>query len=61
MKKSWKTTLGGILMAIGSFLQTMDEPAWISVLGTTLVGLGGLLVGGSARDFNVSSKSTGIK
>ena len=59
--KSWKTTLGGAIIALGSFLQTLEDPAWISVVGATLIGVGGLLVGGTARDNGVSSEEAGVK
>jgi len=59
--KSWKTTLGGAVIAIGSFLQTIEDPAWISVVGTTLIGVGGLLVGTAARDNGVTSEKAGVK
>ena len=59
--KSWRTTLGGILIAVGSYFQTVNDPAWLTVLGTAFVGIGGLLVGGSARDHGVSSEKAGAK
>ena len=58
---NWKTTLGGILIAIGGFLQTMHEPAWVPILASVLIGVGGLIAGTQARDKNVSSERSGAK
>lgn len=53
--KSWKTSLGGLLIAAGQFLQPALPPdlQWIS---TTCTGLGALLLGLSARDNKVSTE-----
>ncbi|NBU84164.1 MAG: hypothetical protein EBS21_06105 [Sphingomonadaceae bacterium] len=52
--KSWKTTLGGILVAAGQLLAPSLPPnyTWVSA---TLTGLGGLILGVSARDNKVST------
>ena len=61
MKKSWKTTLGGIIAALGTALLAVPEPEWLSKLGAGLIGLGGAIAGLSARDNNVSSEDAGAK
>ena len=62
MKGSWKTTLFGILAAIGTGLsQTQPSDSWLGVSGVLLamVGTGGL--GMVARDNNKSSEAVGAK
>lgn len=58
--KSWKTTLGGILVAAGQLLTSILPPnyAWVS---TTLTGLGALILGGFARDNKVSTAEARAK
>lgn len=58
--KSWKTTVGGILMAAGEFVRPSLPPQydWIA---TVLTGIGGLLLGLTARDNNRSSEDVGAK
>ena len=59
--KSWKTTLGGILLALGTPLAGLVEESWVKYVGIGLMTLGGLLVGVQARDHNVSSEDEGVK
>jgi hypothetical protein len=59
--KNWKTTLGGILVAVGTFLTNVDDPAWVNLVGQVFVAGGAFLVGGMARDHNVTSESSGAK
>lgn len=54
--KSWKTTLGGILGAIGTTLTQLPY-AWGPKSGAALITLGFLLTGGAARDNNVPSEA----
>ena len=61
MKRSWKTSLGGIIAAIGTVLIALPDPDWLSKLGAGLVGLGGAIAGLSARDNKVSSEDVGVK
>jgi len=61
MKGSWKTTLGGAIGALGTFLSTQHDPAWLSIVGQILIGLGMFIMGASARDNNVSSEEVGAK
>jgi hypothetical protein len=53
--KSWKTTLGGALLALGQWASTQSEPWWLYKAGGLLSIGGALLLGGSARDNNVPS------
>jgi hypothetical protein len=59
-KSSWKTTLGGILMAGGPALKGMLPPQW-DWIGDALIALGGLIVGASARDNSVTSEEAGAR
>lgn len=59
--KSWKTTLGGALGALGTYLATVHDPAWVAIVGQVLIGLGMFIVGATARDNNVSSEDAGAK
>ncbi len=56
---NWKTTLGGILAAIGQFLQTVEDPSWVRMVGQIIAAAGLFLLGASARDFNVTSEKSG--
>ena len=58
--KSWKTTVGGILFALGTPLATAGE-GWVQMLGAILVGAGGLLIGVMARDNDRTSEDAGAK
>lgn len=59
--KSWRTTLSGAIAALGSYLITLDDPAWLQVGGQVLLALGMLLMGGTARDNKVTSKEAGAE
>jgi len=59
-KTSWKTTLGGILLALGTPLAAAGE-GWVRGLGMILATLGGLLAGVAARDNSKSSEDVGTK
>ena len=54
--KSWKTSLGGILAAIGIVLR--DNPK-TAVYASLVEGVGIVLIGMSARDNKVSSEQVG--
>lgn len=60
MTKSWKTTLGGIVMALGPVAKSIlpVEYAWA---GDALLSLGAFLLGASARDNGVSSQAAGVR
>ena len=49
MRKNWKTTLGGLLVALGTPLAAAGE-GWTQAIGVVLVMAGGSLMGGSAKD-----------
>tara|TARA_R110000868_G_C10808691_1_gene757681 strand:- start:142 stop:357 length:216 start_codon:yes stop_codon:yes gene_type:complete len=53
--KSWKTTLGGILLAIGGWASTQSDPWWLYKAGGLLNVVGALILGMAARDNNVPS------
>jgi len=59
-KSSWKTTLGGSLLAAGPLLHPILPPDWQWV-SAACMSIGGLIVGLAARDNNVSSEQAGIK
>lgn len=59
-KASWKTTLGGILVAAGQFIPQALPPNW-HWLSATLTGIGGLILGAAARDNGVTSEQAGVK
>lgn len=48
-KSSWKTTVGGLLIAAGQAVPSILPPAW-HFLGGTLTGIGGLVLGMAAAD-----------
>ena len=61
MTGSWKTTVCGIVAAVGGVLQTdTGLPPWALTLGKCLVAIGVGGVGIFARDNNVSSEALGI-
>lgn len=58
--KNWKTTLGGIMIGAAPFAKNMLPANWHWV-GDALLAIGGIILGGSARDATVPSKDMGIK
>ena len=59
-KSSWKTTVGGVLLAAGQAVPQLLPPTW-HWLSATLTGIGGLIIGAAARDNNVSSEQAGAR
>lgn len=59
-KTSWKTTIGGILMGAAPLVPSLLPPSW-HWLKDALLGIGGLVLGASARDNNVTSEDVGAK
>ncbi len=55
--KSWKTTVGGVLLSVGGVMATMSNPWWMWKVGTALQAIGGLMLGVTARDNNVPSSA----
>ena len=45
---NWKTTIAGIIGAIGVYLQT--QTGWLQIAGQLLSGVGMILLGHSAAD-----------
>ena len=54
---SWKTTLGGVLVAAGYVVEHMVDPK----IGEALKVAGTALIGVAARDNNVSSEEAGVR
>ena len=56
--KSWKTTLGGALLGLSPIVKNALAPSqhWIA---DAMLALGGIILGGSARDNNVTSEQVG--
>lgn len=59
MTSSYKTTIFGIIGAIGAYLITVKDPAWMSTLGGILAAIGTFGVGSMARDNDKSSEDVG--
>lgn len=57
--KNWKTTLGGIMLGIGTPLAAGGEGIY-KTIGVILATIGGILVGVAARDANVTSRDMGL-
>lgn len=57
--RSWKTTLAGAIAALGVYLQSQHDPAWLNTAGQVMTGLGGFLTGLWARDANKTSEQVG--
>ena len=51
--KNWKTTLGGILAAIGLFLSNSENPT-LKLIGQVIAPFGAFLMGAVAKDNNVT-------
>jgi hypothetical protein len=54
---SWKTTLGGLIGAIGVWASQQSTPWWLWKLGALLNAVGLFLLGVSARDNGVPSSA----
>ena len=54
--KNWKTTLGGVLAAIGSFLVN-SQTGVINVVGQIMQVIGVFLVGAAAQDAPTTKSS----
>jgi hypothetical protein len=51
--KNWKTTVGGILLGVGTPLAAAGEGIY-KTIGVALATVGGLIVGITAKDSNVT-------
>ena len=49
MKTNWKTTIGGLLAAVGSFLVN-SQTGWLQVVGQVCQAVGLFFLGASAQD-----------
>ena len=58
--KSWKTSLGGILLGVGVPLSTVGEGIY-KTIGVVMSSVGGILMGIAARDNAVTSENAGAK
>lgn len=55
--KNWKTTLGGILSAAGVSMQASNDNT-VKIIGGVIAAVGLLLLGGGAKDRNVTGGTT---
>jgi hypothetical protein len=55
---NYKTTLFGALGALGTYLSTITDPAWLGTVGVVVVGLASALLGYFAKDKNVTGGTT---
>ena len=58
--KSWKTTLGGALVGLSPLSKSALPPNW-HWISDALLTIGGIILGASARDNNVTSEQAGAK
>jgi hypothetical protein len=58
---NWKTTLGGILMALGTIAQTTPIPPQYSWIPSLIAALGGAITGVSAKDFDTHSTMSQVQ
>lgn len=61
MKASYKTTLCGLVGAIGTYLATVKDPAWLGLVGQFLCAIGVAGMGVFARDNDKTSEDAGVK
>jgi hypothetical protein len=53
LNKSWKTTLAGLLLAIGQFLVALEDP-YLKLAGQVASAIGAFLLGAVAKDHDVT-------
>ena len=51
--KNWKTTVGGLLAAVGSYLVN-SQTGWLNVVGQVAQAVGLFLLGATAKDHNIT-------
>lgn len=54
--KNWKTTVGGLCLAVGAALQTSGNET-MHIIGACMVAVGGVFLGINAKDKNVTGGS----
>jgi hypothetical protein len=54
--KNWKTTLGGLLAAAGSYLVN-SQTGWLQIVGQVAQAVGLFLLGAVAQDSTTETKS----
>lgn len=59
--KSWKTTVAGLIGAIGLYLSKQADPSWLHNVGDILAMAGTAAAGFFARDNGVTSEQAGAK
>ena len=58
---NWRTTIGGIIMAIGTIATQAPIPPQYSWIPTVVAAIGGAITGITAKDKNVHSTSEQVK
>ena len=48
--RDYKTSVGGFMLAAGAMMIQIQDPAWVSSLGASLLAVGGLIAGTQASD-----------
>lgn len=59
--KSWKTTIFGLIGAVGGVVATIKEPSWVGLVGQLMVAIGAGGIGISARDNDKTSEDVNAK
>lgn len=55
MKANWRTTIGGVLSALGISMQASDN-ATVKLIGTITAAIGTFLLGAAAKDSTSATK-----
>ena len=56
---SWQPKLFGAVGALGTYLETLNDPPWLPIVGKVLLMIGMFGVGASTRQNNKSSEQVG--
>jgi len=49
-KKNWKTTVGGIVFAVGTALSAIHDPSWVALVGQIMMASAAIFFGYHASD-----------